>query len=105
MKYRKYQASRAMVPLMFGLALGACQKVSYVSPSTTPNGKVVEKTGRFFLFGLAGSKKIKAENACKSGVAKVDARFTVGDTVLSAITLGLYTPRTYRLYCGQGEKQ
>lgn len=91
-----------LFPLLASLALGAaCNKVSYVNPKTVPTGKVMEETGHFFLFGLAGSKKIDARKLCEGDVAQVQSRFSFGDLVLQGISLGLYTPRTYELLCGR----
>lgn len=83
------------------LALAACNKVTYVSPTTMPTGQVSEETGHYFIFGLAGSKEIHAERLCPEGVSKVQSRFTFGDLILGALTVGLYTPRTYEISCGK----
>ncbi len=90
-----------LIPLLASLALAACNKVTYVNPKTVPTGKVVEETGHYFLFGLAGKKTINAHSLCRGEVAKVHSKFSFGDMVLQGLSLGLYTPRTYELLCGE----
>ncbi len=96
---KKYGHS-CLVPLVASLLMLACNKVSYVNPSTVPTGKTVEKTGHYFLFGLAGKARIQGHRLCDGQVAKVQSRFAFGDLVLQGLTLGLYSPRTYELTCG-----
>ncbi len=95
------------ISILLGALLfaSACNKVTYVNPSTMPTGQVSEETGHYFIFGLAGSKEIHAERTCPEGVAKVQSRFTFGDILLGAVTIGLYTPRTYEVSCGKGAAQ
>ncbi len=95
--------SKARVALLLSVAIAgpACSKVTYVNPGTMPSGRVVVSTGHFFLFGLAGHHDIDGVGACPTGIAAVVSKFTFLDSVLGFITLGLYAPRTYALYCGQ----
>lgn len=83
------------------LSVAACNKVTYVNPSTMPTGQVHEETGRYFIIGLAGTKDIHATQLCPEGVAKVQSKFTFVDILLTGLTIGIYTPRTYEIHCGR----
>ena len=82
-------------------ATTACDKVTYVNPNTTPSGVVVAHTGHFFLYGLVGNEEVWANQMCPNGVARIVSKFTFIDLVLQAITIDLYTPRTYEIECGR----
>ena len=82
-------------------ATTACDRVTYVNPNTTPSGVVQAQTGHFFIFGLVGSADIWANQMCPNGVARVVSKTTFIDAILGAITIDLYTPRTYEIECGR----
>lgn len=90
---------------LLGLTLSACTKVSYVNPKLTPVGEIIEESANFFVFGLVGDVVISANEHCPNGVAKVQSRFTVVDSLLKTFTIGIYTPRTYQITCGKGVAQ
>lgn len=90
-----------MKPLLLAVLLGACHKVTYVNPQVPRGGAVHDETGRFFLFGIAGTKNIDAYRMCPTGVARVQSRSSFGDLFLTALTIGLYTPRSYSIECGR----
>ena len=90
-----------VLAVVLALATGACAKVTYVNPGAVP-GPVVEKTGHFFIAGLAGTAVIPAYQMCPGGVAQVQSKFTVGDVLLTIFTFLIYTPRTYEITCSAG---
>jgi len=83
------------------LLAGACNKVTYVNPSTMPSGQVQSDTGWYFLFGLVGNHDVWANRMCPQGVAKAQSKFTVVDTLITMITIGIVSPRTYKIECGR----
>lgn len=84
------------------LALCACRTVTVVAdgsnnPRRAPDH---EQSYGFGLGGVIGETTIDVERICRgSKVTKMQAVSTVGDQLLGVITLGLYTPRTARVWC------
>ena len=53
-----------------------------------------------FGFGLFGSRSIDVRDVCQSGVARrVAVEQTPTTTVLTLVSLGVYTPRQVRIRC------
>ncbi len=86
------------------LLSGACYKVTYVNPGTAPSGVVQDTKGHFLIFGIVGTAEIHAEAMCPGGVHQVVSKESFIDLVLGAITIGIYTPRTYEIECAAGGK-
>ena len=51
------------------------------------------------IFGLVAGPDINMEDACPSGIAKVEEYFSFPNGVATLITLGLFSPYTIELYC------
>jgi Bor protein len=86
------------------LVSGACYKVTYVNPGTAPSGVVQGTKGHFLIFGIVGTAEIHAEAMCPGGVHQVVSKESFIDLLLGAITIGIYTPRTYEIECAAGGK-
>ena len=62
--------------------------------------RAIEERQDFYLWGLAGEKTLIMKDFCNEGkVAKIEDLFTAGDVALTLITLGIYAPRTTKIYC------
>ena len=94
---------RLLVALVMAAALAGCFKVTYTNPSLPMNGQVVEDKGAFFILGLLGNKEIPVYQLCPGGVSEIRSGHGVGDIVLTIITIGIYTPRSYEIACGGGQ--
>ena len=74
------------------LLLSACStQTAYVK---SPAGKLTyEDSQTFFLFGIV--------EVCggEAKIAKVESELTAPNVLLGLVTLGIYTPRTARVYC------
>lgn len=81
------------------LAAG-CFKVTYQNPLLPPNGVTHDGTSGFFIAGLVGDARIPAYQLCPGGVSRIQTGLTFGDLVLTVITIGIYTPRSYEIDCG-----
>lgn len=81
--------------------LSGCLHVTY--RSSRPPVAVEPKTGtnHFFLWGLVNTGEVDTTAMCPSGVSKVDVYESFGDGFLGAITLGIYAPRSYKVWCAQ----
>ena len=90
--------------LLAATVMGACNKVTYVNPGTTPSGVAQGEKGWFFVFGLIGTKEIRADAMCPEGVHRVQSKFGFVDILVSMITLQLVSPRSYEVECAAGAK-
>ena len=82
------------------LLLSACStQTAYVK---SPAGKLTyEDSQTFFLFGIGQEKTVNAVEVCgcEARIAKVESELTAPNVLLGLVTLGIYTPRTARVYC------
>ena len=81
------------------LLLSACStQTAYVK---SPAGKLTyEDSQTFFLFGIGQEKTVNAVEVCgEAKIAKVESELTAPNVLLGLVTLGIYTPRTARVYC------
>lgn len=82
------------------LALSACStQTAYVNSSV---GKLsYEESQTFFLHGIGQEKTVDAVKVCGSAknIAKVESEWAGKNVLFSVLTLGIYTPRTARVYC------
>ena len=59
----------------------------------------VEIRQNFFFLGLIGSGEVNLAEQCPRGVAAFDEKITIGNLLVSLITLGIYTPKTVLVNC------
>lgn len=92
--------ARSLLGASFLVLVGntACYHLTY---STTKPRSGVTQTGtnHFFLWGLAGHSEVHLAEKCPNGVSKLTAWQSFGDGFLKVITLGIYTPRSYEVWC------
>lgn len=63
-----------------------------------------ETTKHFFLWGFIGEHSVNTRAACREKrVIQMQTKFTPKDVALAAVTLGLYLPRTARVWCERPE--
>jgi hypothetical protein len=87
--------------IVLAVMLAGCRAVTYVDPSALPSGIVVSQRGHYFAGGLIGHTDIDVRALCPQGAARVTSSFTALDLLLTAITLDVYTPRTYAIECAR----
>ncbi len=91
----------AIIPLI----LSSCsrQRSQFVDDSTLTNARYVQDSSGYFFGGLGQSDEVDAEAVCgnSENVAAVESRLSPGNIAVSIFTLGIYTPRSYRVYCVQ----
>lgn len=88
---------------------GVC--LGFVACSTTtirPQGTQVtisepsyKASEDFYFWGLMGEYHVHTNEVCKSkSVQQMQTQFTVPDALLGLVTLGIYSPRTIKVWCG-----
>lgn len=65
----------------------------------TKDRRPIEETQKFYLLGLVGEHTLIMKDYCKSGVGHIKEENTFGDSFLTIISLGIYAPRTVKIYC------
>jgi hypothetical protein len=64
-----------------------------------------ESSKAFFLGGLVGEAHVDVDQICGSNVPKqLQAQHTFVDSLLTGLTLGIYAPRTVKVWCGPAQK-
>ena len=54
----------------------------------------------YYLFGIIGQRHVNTRIACKGrNIEQVRAEHTPGDVMMTMITLGLYVPKTAKVWC------
>lgn len=88
-----------MGSMAFVLSLGC-----YVNSIETgkPAGEDYEETVPYFLWGLMGEATFEVDKICPRGVSEIHEEMAVEDALLTAVTCGIYTPRSYTITCVGG---
>jgi len=90
-----------LLALVMCAVLGAgCYKVTYQNLLLPPNGVVHEGTSSFFILALVGDERIPAYVICPGGVSRIETGLSFVDLLLTVVTIGIYTPRSYEIECG-----
>ena len=94
---------KVIIGLLIALLLAGCATQRF-----TINGGVgdkeepdIKKMQHFFVAGIGQTKELNAAEICGGvdKVAKVEAYITFWDGLLGALTYGIYTPHTAKVYC------
>ena len=87
--------------LFVGLTVVACSKQIAVL-RVEPSGEPMLEVRQYFIFGGIGQVRlIDAAEVCGSArdVTRVEGEQTAIDGLIAAVTLGILTPRTARVFC------
>lgn len=88
--------------MLFCFILASCSTVTISPPgadkiSSAPN---YQKSEHFFLYGLIGEARVNTESVCLGDEPiQMQSQSTFGNEFISALTFGLYTPHTVKVWC------
>ncbi|MEX8497674.1 Bor family protein [Leptothrix ochracea] len=84
-------------------SLAGCATQSYQLQSGGPSLPTREVSQNFFLSGIGQTQEINATEVCGSAskITKVETLISPVDGILGGVTLGIYTPKTARVYCAR----
>jgi hypothetical protein len=91
-------------PLLLSLLLtsAGCANVT-ISPQGQPHiatAPTFEERRDFFLWGLIGEHTVDVSAVCRgTAPLQLQTQMTTTDALLTIITLGIYAPRTARIWC------
>lgn len=83
------------------LSLAACSTQKFELDTTSHTSiPTYEGTSHFVFWGIGQEKKLYPAEVCGArGVASVDTHDSFVNGLFSAITWGIYAPRSYAIYC------
>lgn len=87
--------------LLFGQA--GCYRASFYTDPKLVRGLEHDEWTNFYLFGLAGTAEIDVRNFCEGkSIAEVKTGGNFATSLVSALTIGIYTPRKIYVTCAAG---
>ncbi|HEY8279398.1 MAG TPA: Bor family protein [Bdellovibrionota bacterium] len=98
---------RHLTVILCILTFAACSTVTVVPAgkgkiSSKPN---YEDSKSFFLLGIIGEHDVNISEVCgKNGARQMQSQRTFLDGFLTVITLGIYAPKTAKVWCEKEEK-
>ena len=89
-----------LTTIMVFLATGCATQSYHLSDAKVTEPKY-EDSQPFFVEGIGQGKEVNAAEICggAENIVKIESEQTAADVGLSIITLGIYTPRTAKVYC------
>ena len=84
----------------------ACQSVTVIKDggSFTEGEPTYQKSLPYFIFGAVGKRDVYVDHICNGKTpAQFQAQTTFLDGFLGFITIGIYTPRSVKVWCTNGE--
>jgi hypothetical protein len=82
--------------------LTGCSTVT-IQPQATnkfTNNPTFESSEDFFFWGLVGEKRINVKEICKDKpVKQMQSQNTFKDGLFAFLTLGIYAPRSVKIWC------
>ena len=92
---------RILVTVVMMFVVTGCATQTYFLNKGSQSELRDQKMQHFFINGIAQKKEIDAAQVCGGAnkVMKVESHQRFVDGLLSVVTLGIYTPRTAKVYC------
>lgn len=86
---------------IFGfLALTGCVTQTFKLQGATKTMPSYEGTSHFVFWGIGQEKVLDPKEVCREkNVSQVQTSYSFVDGLLSGLTWGIYSPRSYAIYC------
>lgn len=92
--------------LLLLIALAGCYRASFYTDPKLVRGLEHDEWTAFFIFGLVGNQEIDVRGFCEGRpIAEVKTGGNFATSLVSAVTLGIYTPRKIYVTCAAGPGQ
>jgi Bor protein len=86
------------------LAVGGCYHAT-IETDAVPSSVTIDKGwASGWIFGLVPPSTVSTAAQCPGGVAKVETELSFLNQLVSAVTLGIYTPMHIKVTCAEGAK-
>lgn len=87
------------------LLLAGCSVVSFdVSDEKARNTPHMTGRNDFYIGGVGQEQIIPVMETCRNGISTLKVKYTFIDGLLAVVTMGIYTPNTYEIYCSRPRK-
>ncbi|MBI4598441.1 MAG: Bor family protein [Candidatus Omnitrophica bacterium] len=99
---RDQRIRRTVAATLACVVLSGCATVTLTQQGerTISSHPTYEKREAFFLWGLVGDHWIDVRKVCGTqNVQQMQTQFTFLDELFTFITLGIYAPRTAKVWC------
>jgi hypothetical protein len=96
---------KILICLGLAFALSACAADHVIRFNMDPqqNMKTVpsyEGRNHFFFWGIGQKKNYNLANVCPaSGISAIENNWTLYDSLMGGLTMGIYAPESYAIYC------
>lgn len=99
------QMRKLLICIGLALTLSACSSDHVIrfnlsqqqNVSTKPS---YEGRSHFFFWGMMQKKNYNLANACwAKGINAVETNWTLYDSLMGGLTMGIYAPESYAIYC------
>jgi hypothetical protein len=91
--------------ILFAMLMTSCATQTNMLTNSYDVEEVERGNDPFFIGGIGQTQTHNLENICKPGYepAKTQTVLSPGNWLMAVITLGIYTPRQYSVYCTKKE--
>ncbi len=90
---------------MVGCATVTIKPGNYREEPKRSNAPTYQKSKPYFLWGLVGEHSIDVQEVCQDQeCVQMQSQTTFADGFLTAITFGIYTPKTAKVWCDGGSR-
>ena len=97
----KTKGMQRWLPLLLLFGLAGCYRASFYTDPKLVRGLEHDQWTDFFIFGLVGSEDIDVRQFCEGKpIAEVKTGGNFATAFVSAITIGIYSPRKIYVTCG-----
>ena len=98
---------KLLICIGLALALSACTSDHIIRFNLAQQQNINTKTapsyeGRshFFLWGMFQKKNYNLTNVCSTkGISAIENHWTFYDSLMGSLTMGVYAPESYSIYC------
>ena len=93
---------KTILLISFVVMLGACSTVTIQPKNTTKltSTPTYEKSLPFYMLGLVGEPRVNVVRICgEKSVIQMQSQQTFSDSLLTALTLGIYAPHSAKVWC------
>jgi hypothetical protein len=91
-----------MLIAISAIMLTSCATQRFTLDERRPAEPTKKGWNHFFVYGILQTREINLDDICGSnGVSAVETKTGILDSFVGGLTLGVYTPRPYAIYCKQ----
>jgi hypothetical protein len=90
------------------MVLSSCSSVTIRTDQEKKNRSVptFQKRFNYYWWGLKGEYKVNVREACAGKpVEQMQSVYTTSDFIYGLLSLGIYSPRTARVWCNEQEPE